>query len=114
MAVVALDENAGEVRGEGVEGDDEIAPPGVPQEKERDEGEDGPVAEFAAPGFPAEVVEVLRVAAALLPGGAVQFVVTYHHIILDAWSVALLFAEFRAIWRGCRSLFSTRACCGTL
>ena len=43
---------------------------------------------------------LLRVAAALLPGGAVQFVVTYHHIILDAWSVALLFAEFRAIWRG--------------
>lgn len=57
------------------------------------------IAEQRSRGFDLARPPLLRVAAARLPDGAVQFVVTYHHIILDAWSVALLFGEFRSIWR---------------
>ncbi len=50
-------------------------------------------------GFDLARPPLLRVAVATLPGGACQLVVTYHHIILDAWSVANLFAEFKRAWR---------------
>lgn len=58
------------------------------------------IADQRSQGFHLARPPLLRVAAAQLPSGAVQFVVTYHHIILDAWSVALLFGEFRSSWRG--------------
>ena len=62
-AVVALGEDAGEVGEEGVGGDDEVGPPGVPEEEGWGAGEGGPVAEFAAAGFAdvgEEVVWVVR------------------------------------------------------
>jgi amino acid adenylation domain-containing protein len=56
------------------------------------------IADERSKGFDLERPPLLRAAAALLSDGAVELVVTYHHIILDAWSVARLFAEFQTLW----------------
>lgn len=49
-------------------------------------------------GFDLARPPLLRVAAASLPQGGCQLVITYHHVILDAWSIANLFREFVQAW----------------
>ncbi|MCA9540048.1 MAG: amino acid adenylation domain-containing protein, partial [Myxococcales bacterium] len=53
-----------------------------------------------AAGFDLRRPPAMRLWAVRLPGGRVRVIQTYHHLLLDAWSHALLHAEAQALFAG--------------
>ena len=60
-AVVSLYDDAGQVGDQRVGNDDAIAPPWIPEEKQRNKQKCGKMAQLAAPGFSNESLQVCRI-----------------------------------------------------